>query len=175
MKSSHYYKLLVFALSLIVTATQAADFGDIPANLVLGASKSVRRNAGDTGFEAYTPGSGSSQQKVTFVIDGAGIVLTPGTKIPVKIDPGGTLSKWTITCKPSGSVSVDLLRAANGAGLPVTSMTGIGTKPAISSGVEAHNTITDWDFTTLTANDNLAITLSGISTVTQVVITFYWQ
>ncbi len=170
MKSSHYYKLLVFALSLLATDVRAAGFGDIPASLAMPSGTSVRRNVANTLFESI-----SIYYKVTFVVDGAGIVLTSGTKIPVKIEPGGTLSKWTMMCKPSGSASVDLLRAANGAGLPVISMTGVGTKPAISSGVEAHGTITDWDSVTLTTDDNLAISLSGISTATQVVVTFYWQ
>ncbi len=48
---SRVYKLLVFALSL--SAIYAADFGDIPRTLALGSGTSVRRNAGDTAFEAY--------------------------------------------------------------------------------------------------------------------------
>ncbi len=170
MKSSHYCKLLVFVLSLLTTDIWAAGFGDIPASLAMPAGTSVRRNVSNTLFESV-----GIYQKVTFIVDGAGIVLSSGTKIPIKIEPGGTLSKWTITCKPSGSVSVDLLRAANGAGLPVVSMTGVGTKPSVSSGVENHGTITDWDSVTLATDDNLAVSLSGISTVTQVVVTFYWQ
>lgn len=42
-----------------------ASFGDIPSNLVLGAGQSVRRNATDDAFEAYTPGSGGGSY--TFV------------------------------------------------------------------------------------------------------------
>lgn len=34
--------------------------GQIPSNITLGASQAVRRNASDTGFEAYTPGAGST-------------------------------------------------------------------------------------------------------------------
>ncbi len=269
-------------LALIVTSTvQAADapFGDIPASLSISSGQSVRRNAGNTAFEAYTPGSGgggtpggsntqvqynnsssfggitgatsngtimtltspsittptglvsndvglgsvtndaqtkavivpntapssgqilvgnaggtayakqsvsgdatlssagvvTTTKNVTFTTNGLGIVLSSGTKLPIKIHPGGTLAKWTAMCSPSGSVSWDLLRSANAGGLPVTSMVGVGTKPTISSGVENHGTITDWDFTVLSDNDNLNITLSGISTCTWAEITFYWQ
>lgn len=35
-----------------------ATFGDIPSNLVIGAGESLRRDAGDTAFEAFTPGGG---------------------------------------------------------------------------------------------------------------------
>src|SRR4249920_2319633 len=45
-------------LGLFLTPVRAADFGDIPANLALPANQSVRRNAGNTAFEAYTPGLG---------------------------------------------------------------------------------------------------------------------
>lgn len=265
MKSFRYYKLLAFALSL-PAALWAADFGDIPANLALPSGTSVRRNAGNTGFESFTPGSGNVSnsgtplldqvavwtdathikgvttikggttgqvlqkssntdydytwatvvnptptatatatptatatasatatatptatptatvfieiQKVTFVADGAGIVLQTGTKNPFKtdIDFGGTLRGWTAMCKPSGSVTIDILRAANGAGLPVTSIVGGGTAPAISSNVEASGTnFSGWTSTTLNAKDNLAISLSGITAATYVEITLYYQ
>ncbi len=113
---------------------------------------------------------------VTFVVDGAGIVLGTGTKNPIKIPYGGTLTGWLIITKPSGSVTADIFRAADGAGLPVTSIVGAGTKPALSSAVENSSTsFTSWTSTTLTAKDNLAISLSGISTSTYVALTLYYQ
>ncbi len=117
-----------------------------------------------------------SYQKVTFDINGVGIVIAAGTKLPgaSPLVAGGTLIGWKMTCTPSGNVSVDLLRSTSGD--PVVSMVGSGTKPAISSNTEAHGTITDWTTSmVLTANDRLAVTLSGINSVTHVVITFYWQ
>ncbi len=113
---------------------------------------------------------------VTFVVDGAGGVLTTGTKNPIKIPFGGTLTGWLLIGKPSGSVTVDIFRAADGAGLPVTSIIGAGTKPSLSSAVENSSTsFTSWTSTTLTAKDNLAISLSGISTATYVALTLYYQ
>ncbi len=170
MKSLRYYKLLVFALSLLTTEAWGAGFGDIPASLAMPAGTNVRRNVANTLFEAV-----NIYQKVTFTTNGLGIVLSAGTKLPIKISPGGTLVKWTAMCSPSGSVSWDLLRSSNSGGLPVTSMVGVGTKPAISSSTENHGTITDWDSMVLVDNDNLNITLSGISTCTWAEITLYWQ
>lgn len=113
---------------------------------------------------------------VTFVVDGAGGVLTSGTKNPIKIPYGGTLTGWLIIGKPSGSVTADIFRSADGAGLPVTSIVGAGTKPSLSSAVENSSTsFTSWTSTTLTAKDNLAISLSGISTSTYVAVTLYYQ
>lgn len=42
----------------MVEASGPAPFGDIPASLSIGTSQSVRRNAGGTAFEAYTPSAG---------------------------------------------------------------------------------------------------------------------
>jgi hypothetical protein len=113
---------------------------------------------------------------VTFYVEGAGSVLTTGTKNPVKIPYGGTLLGWTMMCRPSGSVTADILRAANGAGLPTTSIVGGGTKPAIASNVENKSvSFTSWTSTTLTEFDNLAINLSGITAATYVEVTLYYK
>jgi hypothetical protein len=79
-------------------------------------------------------------------------------------------------CKPSGSVTADVLRAADGAGLPVTSIVGPGTKPAVATNVEnSSTTFTSWTSTTLTAKDNLALSLSGITAATYCQLTLYFQ
>jgi hypothetical protein len=90
---------------------------------------------------------------------------------------GGTLAGWVMTCKPSGSVTADVFRSANTAGLPVTSIVGgSGTKPAVSTNVENSSTsFTSWTSTTITAKDNLCISLSGITTATYVQLTLYYQ
>lgn len=119
----------------------------------------------------------AQSHSITFVVDGSGSVVSSGTKNPVKIPFGGTLTGWLLIGSPSGSVTVDILRAADGAGLPVTSIIGgSGTKPALSSAVENSSTsFTNWTSTTLTAKDNLAISLSGVSTSTYCALTLYYQ
>lgn len=115
-------------------------------------------------------------KSVTFVVDGAGIVLGTGTKNPAKIPFGGTLQGWALMAKPSGSVTLDVYRAANGAGLPTVSIIGTGTKPALSSAVENSSTsFTNWTSTTLAAGDNLAINVDSATTVTYVALTLYYK
>jgi len=131
-------------------------------------------------FSAGTLSATATTQNhsVTFVVDGGTGVLTTGTKKPVKLPFGGNLQGWVMIASPaSSSVTADVLRAADGAGLPVTSIVGGGgTKPAISSGVENSSTsFTGWTSTTLTAKDNMAISLSGITTATYVALTLYFQ
>jgi hypothetical protein len=119
----------------------------------------------------------AEDHSITFVVDGSGSVLTTGTKNLIKIPFGGTLQGWLLVGSPSGSVTVDIYRAADGVGLPVTSIIGgSGTKPALSSAVENSSTsFTSWTSTTLTAKDNLAINLSGVTTTTYCALTLYFK
>lgn len=114
---------------------------------------------------------------VTFTMDGYGSVLTARTGSYIKIPYGGTLTGWTMNCSPSGSITVDILRSADGAGAAVTSIVGGGgTKPAISTNTENDSTsFTGWTSTTLTALDNLAVTTSGITSATYMSLTLYYQ
>lgn len=124
---------------------------------------------------ANTPTVADQTHSVTMVVDGAGGVLTSGTKNPVKIPYGGTLQGWLLIAKPVGAVTVDIFRAADGSD-PVTSIVGPGTKPAVSATIDNSSTsFTSWTSTTLSAKDNLAISLSGISTVTYCQLTLYYQ
>jgi len=122
-------------------------------------------------------GSSGATHAVTWVVDGQGTVLTTGTKSYIKIPYGGTLSGWSLIGSPSGSITLDILRATDTNGLPVTSIIGgSGTKPALSSAVENSSTsFTSWTSTTLNVNDNLAVSLSGITSTTYVALTLYYQ
>ena len=114
---------------------------------------------------------------VTFVCDGSGSVLTTGTKAYIKIPFGGTLTGWTLIGSPSGSITIDIFRATDTNGLPVTSIVGGGgTKPALSTAVENKSTsFSGWTSTTLNAFDNMAISLSGITSTTYVALILYYQ
>lgn len=149
---------------------------DTPDSYVGHGNELVSVKNDETGLEFISVPSVSQSHDVTFVVDGSGGVLTAGTKHPIKIPYSGTLQGWLLIASPSGSVTVDVFRAANGAGLPVTSIIGPGTKPALSSAVENSSaTFPSWTSTTLTAKDNLAISLSGISAVTYCALTLYYQ
>lgn len=153
---------------------------DTPDSYIGEANKLVTVKGDESGLEFTTAPATptpapSPTRKVTFVVDAAGGVLTTGAKNPTKILEGGTLQGWLLIAKPVGSVTVDVLRAADG-GDPVTSIIGGGTKPALSSARDNSSTsFPSWTSTTLTAKDNLTISLSGISTVTYCALTLYYQ
>lgn len=110
---------------------------------------------------------------VSFSVDGGGTALVTGVGVPVKIPYAGTLVGYTMMASPSGSVTFNIFRAANTAGLPTASIInntggggGTGTLPAIASGVEGSSTtLTNWGSTTLTALDNLALNLTAVDGV----------
>lgn len=52
-----------------------ANFGNIGSDIALGAGESIRRNAGDTAFEAFTPAAGNAGT-VTSVSAGAGLTAS---------------------------------------------------------------------------------------------------
>ncbi len=153
---------------------------------VIGAGTSLAQHVADATHNGYLSSADwvrfnnatafAQTHTVTFVVDGAGTVLTTGTKNPIKVPYGGTLSGWTMMCSPSGSVTADVFRAANAAGLPVTSIVGgAGVKPAVATNVENSSTsFTNWTSTTITAKDNLAISLSGVTAATYMELTLYY-
>jgi hypothetical protein len=168
------------------TGTQAGSTnllvaGDVTcANIAASNFPSIVTLTGEVSGSGASSITTTQTHFATFDVDGVGIVLSTGTKNPYKAKYGGTLVAWSAMCVPSTggtcSVSFDLLRAANAAGLPTASMVGAGTKPAIASDVEASGTtFPSWTSTTITAGDNLAISLSGITTAKYAEITFWWK
>jgi hypothetical protein len=155
-----------------VVADSAAD----TLTFAAGSNITLTTNAG-TDTVTIAAAGGTQSHAVTFVIDGSAALITAGTKQPVKIPFGGTLTGWLLIASPSGSVTVDIFRAADGAGLPVTSIIGgSGVKPALSSAVENSSTsFTSWTSTTLIAKDNMAVSISGVATITYCALTLYYQ
>jgi hypothetical protein len=78
-----------------------ANFGEILTDIAMPAGQSIRRNAGDTAFEAYTPGSGGtatvqdegvtqSTTVTTFNFTGSGVTASgAGSTATINI-PGGS-------------------------------------------------------------------------------------
>lgn len=168
------------AASEVTSGTLTHEHGGLEAD-VSAYSGLVKISGGATsqasaGTDYYSPAA--SPHALTFVVTG-GTAITTGTKYPqIKSPYGGTLTGWTMTVYPSGSVTCDILRSANGAGVPSASIVGgSGTKPAVSSGVENSSTnFAAWTSTTITALDNFAINVASTdATVTSLVLTLYFQ
>lgn len=110
-----------------------ADYGDIPSNIPMPASTSIRRNAADTAFETYTPSSGS------------------GTVSSV----GVTSSDLTVSGSPitsSGNITLNL--TASGVGADTYSGVTVDTKGRVTNGTKR-------SFNALTSPLNTAAQISA--------------
>ncbi len=174
----------------------AADFGDIPANLTLGAGTSVRRNAGNTLFESYTPSTGT----VTSITATLPIVVTPspitttgvisitlvggftahfsrgGAAIQtndVLVTPwtcpySGTITGYSISAD-SGTCTLKTWKKANGTAIPTIAdvISTIGV--ALSSGTHIRSsTVSDFTTTTVTAGDMFMAQVTATSGPTDI-------
>lgn len=120
-----------------------ANFGDIGSGIAVGAGQSVRRNAGDTAFEAYTPSAGAG------VPDGDyGDITVSGGGATWTIDNGAvTLAKQADMA--TGSV---VYRKTAGTGVPeVQTLTTLKTDLAITKSDVGLGSVVNAD-TTTTAN-----------------------
>lgn len=116
---------------------------------------------------------------VGFVVNGNGAAITTGVKTAyVKAPFGGTLTGWTLISSPSGAITIDILRSADGAGLPATSIVGGGgTKPAVAAGTQNSSTsFTGWTSTAITALDNFTVEVTAADgTVTYANLILYYR
>jgi hypothetical protein len=121
-----------------------ADFGDIQNSIAIGAGQAIRRNAGDTGFEAFSPGGGAFTAGVS---TGGNTVGTTGTVNNQIVFAGGnnvTLSQSTAA--GGASVTISGANQSNQSlgiyGLGNTSGTSSGTADARSLSFSAGSGIT---------------------------------
>ncbi len=70
-----------------------ANSGDIPNNIPMGASKALRRNAADTGFEAFTPsGAALEVKEVDGTPDVSGVTVVRVSNGSLTDDGGGQVT-----------------------------------------------------------------------------------
>jgi hypothetical protein len=89
-----------------------ANFGDINTDLALTGGKAVRRNSGDSAFEAFTPLEASdltNTKKGSFgiAITGAAAPITTGLKGTLVMPYAGTITGWQIFETSSTPISTN--------------------------------------------------------------------
>ena len=105
---------------------------------------------------------------IPFIIDGGGSAITTGQKGHIDVPFAGTITGWTIVADQSGSIVIDIWKAAYPT-VPVVGGTITGTeKPTLSTAqVNQDTTLTTWT-TGLAAGDILAFNVDSVATVTRV-------
>jgi hypothetical protein len=129
--------------------------------------------SGVKGWYDQPVGGAGGSREIKITIDGDGAVITTGVKPSYfTVATAGTISAWYISGTPSGSIVVDIIKAAGAIPVAGDSMTGGTDRPSLTSAtVNSDTNITGWTTRTLTAGDVLGVNIISASTVTNVVIT----
>jgi hypothetical protein len=139
-----------------------------------GATKLYGTNgSGVKGWYDQPAGGAGGAREIRITIDGNGSPLSLGVPDSYyRVAVAGTISEWYITGYPSGSVVIDLIKAANAIPVAANSMTGGTDRPSLSSAtVNSDTNVTGWTTTSLSVGDVLGVNVISCSTITNAVIT----
>jgi hypothetical protein len=115
-------------------------------------------------------GTASRIRTITFGVDGGGSAITTGTKgyLP-KIPFAGTIASWRLIAFESGSIVMDVWKAASAVPTNANSITA-SAKPTLSSAQLADSsTLTGWT-TAVAVGDVFGFEVESATTVTKVVL-----
>lgn len=88
--------------------------------------------------------SASTVVGIQFVMDGAGSVITSGTKGYVEVPFSGTVTGWTVVSDVTGSIVIDVKRCSY-ANFPTTASIAGSEKPTITTARKGQDlTLTTW-------------------------------
>jgi hypothetical protein len=134
------------------------------------------------GAGQFTAPVGSGRRQITFIIDGAGSVITTGLKDFVSVPVAGTFVKWRILSTDSagpatsGSIVLDVWKDTF-ANYPPTVADTItaAAKPTVSAANKAESsTLTGWT-TAFSAGDTFAVNVDSVSTFTKVALMLEYE
>lgn len=115
-------------------------------------------------------GVGIKTSSVAIVIDGGGVAIVAGSKLAIPNLPAGVITDWALVADQSGSIQLDLKKAAY-ADFPTTVSITASAKPILSAARKAaSSTLTGWT-TAVAAGDVLEVVVDSAATITYAVIT----
>lgn len=155
------------AVSGDVTITNAGVTA-IKNNVALGGNPTTTtQSAGDNSTKIATTAFVTTAVAVATVgsfgltVDGAGSVITTGSKGYITIPFNCTVNNWYMAADTSGSMVIDVKRSGS-------SIVGGGNKPTLSSQSSANAAVSGWTSTSITAGDIIEFNVDSASTITRV-------
>lgn len=112
---------------------------------------------------------------VTFVIDGGGSAIATGAcKLFLPVRAAGTINKVELTADQSGSITVDIWKAAGA--IPTSGNKISASAPATLSSAQINQTssLTGWT-TSVSVDDVFGCTVASVTTVTRVTVQIWYQ
>lgn len=161
--------------------TMGADL-DMNGNQILNlpaattSTEPVRKAEYDTLVALVNADPNSKAVSIAFVIDGGGLVLTPGMKGYVEVPFECTLERYTLLPDVSGSVSIDVWKCAYadfnaGTTHPVVADSITGANPAvINASTKAQDTALSGWTTFIAAGSILAFYVNSATTIKRVTL-----
>lgn len=153
----------------------AATFrGAIGAGSGTGTVNSVAAGAGMdfstiTGTGSVAASANTRTGGWSFIIDGGGAAITTGSKGHIEVPAACTVTAARILSDQTGSIVVDIKKAAY-SGLPTTTSITASAKPTLSSAQKNQDTtLTGWT-TSISAGDWLEYVVDSATTVTRVTV-----
>jgi hypothetical protein len=123
-------------------------------------------------YVGENPASSSNDGAITFVIDGAGLTLSPGVKLDIEIPFACTINSVTMLADQSGSAVLDIWKAPL-ASFPPTSGNSIcgASRPTITSAQSVQdNALVGWT-TTVSSGDTLRFNVVSATSITRLTVT----
>lgn len=111
---------------------------------------------------------------VSFLIDGGGAVIAPGTKGVVTVPFAGTITEWQVLADQSGLIQIDIWKDALANYPPTVADTITGTDvPRITAGQKGGSTaLTGWT-KTVSYGDILRYNVDSATTIQRVTVTLF--
>lgn len=162
-------------LRLAITRALLAPRGDTVGNLPLAADRANKILGFDASGnpQALLPGSSASlgQVAVEFVIDGGGAAITAGIKADISFPFACTLNGWRLLADQSGSIVLDLWKAAFAAYPPVAAGSICsGNKPTLSAATKAEDVTLAGVTRAFAAGDTLRVNVDSAAAVARVTL-----
>ena len=122
--------------------------------------------------ENYFPGGGGTQyEEIVVTFDGGGLTLVTGdTKTYYVCSYPGIIRSWYLTGDPSGSLVVDVWKAANAIPTVANTITGTDKPTLVSQAINLNQNASAWS-RTVAAGDIFGFAVNSVSAVTKAILT----
>lgn len=118
------------------------------------------------------PLGGDTYDKIEFVIDGHGRVITSGASGHKVVPFSGTITKWEVVSSVSGSIIVDVKKSTYSGFNTFSSIAGTE-KPTITAGTKATDTTLSTWTTSVASGDRIQAVVNSSDIVGAAVLTLY--
>lgn len=145
-----------------------ATFGDISYGLSIAAGESVRRNAGNSAFEAYTPGTGGGGFLELAISDyqGLSVIGLLGSYTATRTGTLGSIRLVSDSLPVGSNCIAELRKNSTASGNVLSATLQITTTESATNGQYIGTTVSTFSSTAIAAGDVFYVYLTGVGSTT---------